>query len=218
MFFTSDSHFSHRLMTEMRGFESPEAMDEHLISEWNAIAPPDATIYHLGDWSIKKGRTHADALCNVLKRLNGRIFSILGNHDIGGFGGQITPNLCQAFESRGVTCLGHYHELRVDEQEIVLSHYPITSWNKMHHGSWALFGHCHDNLQSFIDAALPHNRCLDVGVDSAFSKFGRYAPLSFGQIAEFMSKKSGMLGGDRPNTPPSEHAIPNIGTHEHHLR
>ena len=40
-----------------------------------------------------------------------------------------------------------------------MCHYPILEWNRCHHGSWMLHGHCHGNL------GPSEFKRLDVGVD-----------------------------------------------------
>lgn len=74
---TSDSHFSHKLMSTLRGFNSPEEMDEVLISKWNSRISPRDRVYHLGDFAINRR-----AIAAIAPRLNGNIVLIKGNHDI----------------------------------------------------------------------------------------------------------------------------------------
>lgn len=85
IFFTSDTHFGHgKLVTDFkrpdgspaREFDSPEAMDEHMISQWNSVVRDCDTVYHLGDVVINRKNMH------ILSRLKGKKRLVRGNHDI----------------------------------------------------------------------------------------------------------------------------------------
>lgn len=56
--------------------------------------------------------------------------------------------------------LGHYAEVTIDGTPVVLTHYPIASWNHMSKGGFNIHGHCHRNLKE--DLGLKR---LDVGWD-----------------------------------------------------
>lgn len=56
--------------------------------------------------------------------------------------------------------LGHYAEIYIDGVPIVLSHYPIASWNHMSKGGYMLHGHCHRNLKDNVGL-----KRLDIGWD-----------------------------------------------------
>ena len=65
------------------------------------------------------------------------------------------------------------------EQHIVMCHYPIESWNKRHHGSWHLHGHCHGSLPSPDWQAR-----LDVGVD-----VHKFKPIPYEEVKALMTFK-----------------------------
>lgn len=75
--FTSDTHFSHRLVAGIRGFASTDEHDEHVVEVWNAHVRPGDTVWHLGDVSMggpaRFGR--------FVEQLHGTIHLIAGNHD-----------------------------------------------------------------------------------------------------------------------------------------
>lgn len=87
--FTSDTHFGHRLMAHLRGFapdaasrddvrpEHVQAHDEHIIRAWNRQVQPEDTVWHLGDLTLRR----AEAVAPIIARLNGRKHLVLGNHD-----------------------------------------------------------------------------------------------------------------------------------------
>ncbi len=81
-FFTSDTHFGHRNMlgfVKARGarFASIEEHDAELERLWNETVGVDDELFHLGDIAFLS-RANLDRL---LRRLNGRKFLLMGNHD-----------------------------------------------------------------------------------------------------------------------------------------
>ncbi|MBE5774749.1 MAG: hypothetical protein E7337_12590 [Clostridiales bacterium] len=60
-----------------RGFPSCAEMNEHMIARWNEKVTARDSVYILGDFSIAKG----DATEKVIRRLQGKLHLIIGNHD-----------------------------------------------------------------------------------------------------------------------------------------
>ena len=169
IFFTSDSHFGHTRILEYssRPFSSIEEHDETLIKNWNRTVGQRTVVYHLGDFCLGTP-THAK---NVLRRLNGQIHLVYGNHD---------SRLMKDKEFLHMfSWHGHYKEISHENQKIILFHFPIESWNKRHYDSWHLFGHSHGSLP-----VADWDKKLDVGVD-----VWNYAPVSFEEVKEKMDKK-----------------------------
>lgn len=79
VFVTSDLHFGHRKVSEVRGFESTDDHDRHLIERWQETVPKNATVFVLGDIAGRRD-DHKHAL-NLLAGLNGVKYLISGNHD-----------------------------------------------------------------------------------------------------------------------------------------
>jgi calcineurin-like phosphoesterase family protein len=159
VWFTGDTHFGHRKMVELRGFDSKDDMDHAIIERWNARVDEGDTVWHLGDFSFyNRSRTE-----EILWELNGSINIVWGNHDH-----ESTRKIASCFESDQ-----YYKELKIDGQLIVLSHYPFLDWNGAHKGSWHLHGHEHGNM------ADSHERLrLDVGADAQ-----GLAPVAFEEVA-----------------------------------
>lgn len=74
---------------------------------------------------------------------------------------------------------------------IVLSHYVQAVWNQSHRGAWMLYGHSHASAESWLDAAMPGRRSIDVGVDNAYRVLGEYRPFSFDELNEILSGRPG---------------------------
>jgi len=145
--FTSDTHIGHKMIAGHRGFgEDTYALDEEIIKVWSDLVKEEDNVYHLGDVSMTGSRRTA----GILYQLPGKIHLIKGNHD------KPKGAVAKRFES-----IQDYLEIRYKGVKLILSHYPILSWNNMHHGSLHLHGHCHGNLRK----EYWHQRRLDVGWD-----------------------------------------------------
>jgi calcineurin-like phosphoesterase family protein len=175
-FFSSDQHFSHSniIRYSKRPFKNADEMNETIIERWNATVSPQDIIYTLGDVMFEKDKGKMEWL---LSRLNGEKHLIWGNHDKG---------LHSIKWQRYFNSAAEMKDLYIPPesnggtgQHIVLCHYPLLTWNKSHHGSWALHGHCHGSLPEDI-----HARRVDVGVDC-----WDFTPVSMEQLTEKMSKK-----------------------------
>lgn len=78
VFVVSDTHFGHANIIKYCGRPFPDAgeMDRHLVAKWNFTVPRDATVWHLGDVTIRP-----EKLAALLNQLNGRKILVAGNHD-----------------------------------------------------------------------------------------------------------------------------------------
>ena len=170
VFFTSDTHFGHERAAQWRGIASVEEMDEEIIRKWNETIGKGDTVYHLGDVSFHD----QEQTEKILRRLNGSIHLIQGNHDD-------ERNIKRV---RGFASLRDVRYLRLAlpsgvVQRIMACHYPMVTWRNSHYGSWMLHGHCHGNLD---EGRLPEAKRLDVGVDTN----GLY-PYSLDDVNEIMA-------------------------------
>lgn len=178
IYFTSDTHFGHSAIIELnnRPFASADEMDETLIARWNEIVAPDDIVYHLGDFCC---RDCCDA-GPYLKKLNGRLHLIEGNHD--------EPMLEQWGER--FASVSHMQQIHIGGQKIILCHYPIREWNDARRGAWHLFGHVHGGLNDD-----PLGFSLDVGVDSH-----DFRPWSVDEIRELFESRYDHFQMPHPNS------------------
>lgn len=154
-FITSDIHFSHKNIPKFcpwsRGeFEGDiEAMDRFIIKTWNRMISPGDQVYIIGDvFFCNYGKA-----IQLLGALNGKLTLVYGNHD------KVirkNPELQNMFSGG----LHEYLEVRYNGHMIVMFHYPILEWNKMHHGSIHFYGHLHGSKNDH------KGRCKDVGLDT----------------------------------------------------
>jgi len=78
-FFTSDTHFFHKAMANLRGYKEVSEMNAAIITIWNWKVPVNADVFLLGDVSFS-GTANT---VSVLGQLHGRIHLVEGNHDKG---------------------------------------------------------------------------------------------------------------------------------------
>lgn len=176
-FFTSDTHFYHTNIIKYcnRPFKDVEQMNEIIIENWNNTISANDTIFHLGDFSF---RGEAE-WTKLLDRLNGKIYLIIGNHDMKA----INQGLIQRFED--VTMQMH---IEVDKQRIFLSHFPFLCFEGCYKNVWQLFGHLHSRKNNTsinakrIQYLLPTQ--YDVGVDN-----NNFTPVSFEQVKRIINKQ-----------------------------
>jgi calcineurin-like phosphoesterase family protein len=168
-FFTSDEHYGHSRIIGFanRPFDDITEMREELIRRHNDVVGPGDLVYHLGDFSFQE----PEEAIKVVKRLNGNKFLVWGNHDK-------ALRKSKEFMSQWIWCKDQA-EIEVQGTKVVLNHFPMLAWNKSHHGSFHVHGHCHGTLKPD-----PGARRVDAGVD-CFD----YYPAHFEEIKAIMDKK-----------------------------
>jgi len=184
IFFISDLHIGHKnvIKFDSRPFKDCEEMHNDLIARWNSVVGDNDIVYFLGDLTFS-----GDDLTKwFIYSLKGKIHFILGNHDrlnhiikfnrwenVYEYGTEINVLDQDSLVTRGS---GGY-------QKIILSHYPILSWNKAHYSSWHLHGHCHGGLMK-SNLEYYRRKVIDVGCNCI-----DYKPISYSEVKEIMSKK-----------------------------
>ena len=141
-YYIADPHFFHgALNTKMdrRGFESVEAMNEHMLQQWNRKVRKNDEVVILGDLSWGK----AEETNELLERLNGRLYLIQGNHD------RFLKN--KDYNAGRFVWIKPYEELQDNKRKVILCHYPIMCYNGQYrvdeNGNpkvYMLYGHVHD--------------------------------------------------------------------------
>lgn len=139
---TSDLHFNHvnilKYEPVSRPFESVEEMNEAIIKNWNDRVKPGDTVYVLGDMMM--GQLDEGKEC--LKRLNGKIVLIRGNHD--------SFKRIKMYKEMGIEVHDIYY-LPYKGRYFILCHFPIASEEfikmviKDNSEVVNLYGHIHSN-------------------------------------------------------------------------
>lgn len=187
------THFNHSCeawaepIWKQRGYDSLEKHDLGLITNWNVKASDQTVGFILGD--VIFGKDGEKNLLHILNRLTFKeLFLLPGNH---------TSGWKQVFSScaENVLDLGHkkvifvpnYLECFVNGKSVVMSHYPILSWNGQAKGSYMLFSHVHGHLEeSVLGKAYLETKCraLEMSVEKWAS------PPTFGDIRRVLESRT----------------------------
>lgn len=202
VFFLSDLHAGHknicRGVTEWtktegcRDFVSIEKMDSYLINQINKYVGEDDVIFFLGDWSFGGAdniwKTRSRILCK-------NIHFILGNHDHHIETNRKLPNT-DALAQELFSSVSHYQRVSIDGKLIIMSHFPMISWEKSYRNSWMVHGHCHGTLFQEPSQQWGGNgywyksaKIFDVGIDNIFNVTGEYKPISFQELRKIMNRR-----------------------------
>lgn len=177
VYFTSDTHFNHANIIGFcnRPFKNVEEMNEALIENWNRVIGDDDIVFHLGDFCLGGSAEWT----KVLDRLNGKIYLIMGNHDM--------KNLRQGYTNRFELITMQMH-IEIGKQKIYLNHYPFLCYGGAYKDTWQLFGHVHTSNnntgkdKSRLEYLFPTQ--YDVGVDN-----NDFTPVSFEQVKNIIKKQ-----------------------------
>lgn len=167
VFFTADSHFNHRAMVERQWrpqYPTVAAMNEDLISRWNAVVTKRDTVWHLGDYALGDIQ-HGLA---TLQYLNGTKHLITGNHDRCWSATRDAHKWQPAYIEAGFASVQAFARRRILGQSVMLSHFPFegdhlavdrfAEFRLPNTGGWLIHGHVHT-------AWHVKGRQINVGVD-----------------------------------------------------
>jgi len=188
LFFTSDFHVGHNsvIKFDKRPFKNVNEMNEKLIENWNSVVNDDDIVFYLGDLSY---RCKSSTSKWFVEQLKGKIYFIMGNHDI--YKDIKSLNRFEEIYGNGTGLGGMTIKVKDDDvtggwQDIVMCHYAILSWNKSHYGSWHLHGHSHQSLYNNPEMKWFYERkVIDVGCNG-----WDYTPISYNKIKEIMSGRN----------------------------
>lgn len=153
-YYIADLHFFHEIMNtrmDCRGFADAVEMNEYIILKWNKKVQKNDEVVILGDLSWGS----AEETNSLLKRLNGRLYLIRGNHD--------RFLKYQDMDLGRFEWVRPYEELSDNRRRVILCHYPIMFYNgqyrmdeKGNPKTYMLHGHVHDTrdqrlLEQFQD-------------------------------------------------------------------
>lgn len=151
VFYTSDLHLGHRLVSKIRGFDNTDDHDQAIAAHWAVTVRKDDIVYVLGDLSINNP-TYA---INFLTGLPGRKRLVFGNHDFGAPHKRDAPRWTTLY-SKAFEWSGPYGRRRINGRNVLLSHYPYHTdrdpnvirelqWRLPDMGEYLLHGHLHSN-------------------------------------------------------------------------
>lgn len=201
IFFTSDTHYGHANIVRgtskwtdknmCRVFDTVEEMNNAIVKNINSMVKENDILFHLGDWSFG-GKENIREFRDRLICKN--IHLILGNHDI-----HIHKNsdgLRDIFAT-----VKEYREIEIfGQHKIVLSHYPMRTWNNAYKGSIMLFGHTHGNISDYIVNGI-QMKTMDIGLDT-----NNLMPYRLKDILSIMENRNPLIGIDHHSSDTTNHS------------
>lgn len=196
-YYISDHHFFHENIIRMDGrpFETLEEMHEYMISQWNKRIHKNDEVVILGDISMG----NAEQTTEVLKRLKGRKYLIVGNHD------RFLED--KSFDTSLFKFIGSYHEMNDNKRKVVLCHYPILCYNGQFRRdgegkpkTYMLHGHIHntqdvvglEHAKEFVRNYPRETRqgiqTAPVNIINCYCGFSNYIPLTLDEWIEKENK------------------------------
>jgi len=174
-FFTADLHFGHNEIIGFcnRPFSDITEMNRVLIDNWNSRVTNDDHVYIVGDL-FYGGRNAAGIkeAIKIVKRLNGILHLIAGNHDI--------PYLKSMDYHYLFADVDQLRYLKLGKEHIILCHYPIAEWSGYFRGSWHIYGHIHNAKNTAYLHMKNLEKALNTGVDIC-----RYMPVTFRELIKY---------------------------------
>lgn len=183
---TSDPHYNHKNicrgvtnwrtqdgdipLDSTRDFQSVDQMNNTLVDNINSKVGQDDTLIMLGDIAFG-GFESIDKFLDRLICKN--IHLVLGNHD------HHIRNNRENIQDRFIS-VSDYLQVRIYDQDFVLSHYPFASWNGLNKGVIHLHGHVHLSAKD----KWGKGKRLDVGVDG-----NGLFPYSVSEIVHMMDRR-----------------------------
>jgi calcineurin-like phosphoesterase family protein/2'-5' RNA ligase len=146
IFLTSDLHLNHDNIIDLanRPFTSGREMNKVLIHNWNKTIKKDDIVFYLGDLAFGRNK---NKIPYWLKKLNGRVLFIGGNHDKG-----------------YLKSVLHFHTciITYKGKEFLLIHDPkkVMNWN-----GWIIHGHEHNKHLSTYPFINRYNKTINISTD-----------------------------------------------------
>ncbi len=182
IFFTSDLHFGHEnvIRFDNRPFNTVEEMDEEMIKRWNAKVRKGDIVYVLGDFIWKAATNEA---VSIIRRLNGQIILIKGNHD---------RFLHNAAAKKALAGIKDYDDICVTLEDgttrrCILSHYFIPFYIGHRYQAIHLHGHSHFTEESAEEVRITtelNEKGYDLKIYNVGCMYWNYTPVTLDEILE----------------------------------
>ena len=182
IFFTSDLHFGHEnvIRFDNRPFNTVAEMDEEMIKHWNAKVGKGDIVYVLGDFIWKAATNEA---VSIIRRLNGQIILIKGNHD---------RFLHNAAAKKALAGIKDYDDICVTLEDgttrrCILSHYFIPFYNGHRYQAIHLHGHSHFTEESAEEVRITtelNEKGYDLKIYNVGCMYWNYTPVTLDEILE----------------------------------
>jgi len=191
---TSDTHYHHTNIcrgvtrwrtldgkipiNQTRNFQDLDEMDSVIVNNINSKVGPNDTLIHLGDVAFGGFEKIGEFLNRLVCK---NIHLVLGNHD------HHIRNNRENIQERFLS-VSDYLQVRIYDQDFVLSHYPFASWNGLNKGVIHLYGHIHSGYKN----KFGNGKKMDVGMDGNDMR-----PYKLSEIVHMMDRRK--IGSDINN-------------------
>ena len=185
--FMSDLHYNHENIIKFNNRPFPEGVGQ--MNSWIESILPQANgkiLFDLGDLFWRVSETRMKEVLSITSP--SRFYKVLGNHDK-------EKVYSKSYIAQSFTAIADLLEIKVEHNgkiiPTVLCHYPMVSWKDKPRGAFMLFGHCHGNIDSFVNSR--NDLMVDVGVDGELAhKIGSFV-IPFEKICENFYEKTGHM-------------------------
>lgn len=193
IWFIADLHVGHNkpFILNPRLYNNVSEAVQHTFDMIYSHIGPDDVVFDLGDMVCGAGQNSEEYAKRVVHIPCKKHYYIWGNHSAGIKGlydtvrsdlGLLADDIDMyplPYPNSPFVFLGHYAEVFIDGVPVVLTHYPISSWNYMGDGGYNIHGHCHRNLKEQNTL-----RRLDVGWD------WKRRPIEWNEIVKELKSKT----------------------------
>ena len=145
-YYIADTHFFHKNMLkgayhpmDERPFDTIEEMHNIIKTNWNKKVHSDDHVYMIGDVAMK---CELDELISLVGTLKGNKHLIRGGHDKHVNDSRYRQLFVEVTDYKEMT-----DNVGGQQYRVVLSHYPIFSWNGCCNGSILIHGHTHETWE-----------------------------------------------------------------------
>ena len=164
IYLISDLHLDHKNIIKYcnRPFSSAEEMNRTIIDNWNEVVKEDDFVYLVGDLAFGRKKTKIQYW---LKKLNGNVILLIGNHDKGYLKSVPHADKCV---------------LSYKRKEFLLIHDPekVRKWD-----GWVIHGHEHNNKPEKYPFINEKNKTINVSVELI-----NYTPILIDFLVDRMDK------------------------------
>lgn len=161
IFLIADTHFYHTniIRYSSRPFATVEEMNEKLIENWNNVVSEFDTVYHLGDLGFFGNRNDFSSIAkaqNIVGKLNGNKYLILGNHD----------NFNGNYYTRNIGFKAIIPSMTVLQDIFILSHSPAILGHNLKYIN--IHGHIHNknmNSKKFFNVSVENISYTPINIE-----------------------------------------------------
>lgn len=181
LYFTSDPHFFHEYIIEYcnRPFSCSQEQTDRLIENWNNKVDSDGDVFMVGDFAFTG---NIEIIGDLISKLNGRLWWILGNHDLRN---RLNRDVIKEMVGGRQMDVASLLLKNDNDTKVFVSHYPHMFWPKHH---YHVHGHVHSGPKTNGSEKVPFNPLMyDVGVDN-----NNFEPVSYWELMDIFKEQKSM--------------------------